>query len=466
MNTLIKLIESWSSTTGTLHSLDEILAWVAARNEGVRVHVRRSSMAPDGFWFYDQAAGEITNRNRSFFQIRGLQQRRDGRVLHEQPVIIQDEIGYLGIICKEFNGVLHLLIQAKIEPGNINKVQLSPTIQATRSNFLQMHGGGRPAYLDYFLQAGHHEIVVDQIQSEQSSRFLKKRNRNILIRVEDEVETLPSHMWMTVGQLKQLLKVDNLVNMDTRTVLSCIPYYQAAGEGDRLATYFKDQSLYRSLCGARPVSWAGIYHDINNYKMFDDTETRLVPLDALDDWAWQGDEYVCRSEASFKLIFCDIEIEGREVKRWSQPLFEAMGRATFALFTAQIDGRRHFLVRLTPEVGCFDGLELGPTVQLEPVETADRHDAVQLLLQKALETDSRGARDSGCLRVHDVLLSEEGGRFYHEENRNLVIEIDPSRVSQLPPGYLWLDFRTLNQLVQTNNVLNIQLRNLLSLLDS
>jgi dTDP-4-dehydro-6-deoxy-alpha-D-glucopyranose 2,3-dehydratase len=462
MNTVSKLVESWISTDGALHSLDEILAWVAARNEEVHVSIRRSSLASDGFWFYDQAAGEITNRNRSFFHIRGLQQLRDGRLLTEQPVIIQDEIGYLGIICKMFNGVLHLLLQAKIEPGNINKVQLSPTIQATRSNFLQKHGGGRPAYLDYFIQAAHHEIVVDQIQSEQSSRFLKKRNRNMLIRVEEDVEVLPSHMWMTVGQVKQLLRVDNLVNMDTRTVLSCIPFYQATGAADRLAAHFEDQSLYRSIFSTRPVSWAGVYHDINNYKMFDDTETRLVPLDALDGWAWQGDEFVCRSEASFKVIFCDIEIEGREVKRWSQPLFEAIGRATFALFTAQIDGRRQFLVRLTPEVGCFDRLELGPTVQLEPVETADRHDAVQILILEALETDLLDASVPGDVRVlYDVLLSEEGGRFYHEENRNLVIEIDPSRLSPLPQGSLWLDFRTLNQLVQTNNVLNIQLRNLL-----
>ena len=55
-------------------------------------------------------------------------------------------------------------MQAKIEPGNINKIQLSPTIQATKSNFTQKHGGRKPNYLEYFLNAVDHEIIVDQIQ--------------------------------------------------------------------------------------------------------------------------------------------------------------------------------------------------------------------------------------------------------------------------------------------------------------
>ena len=136
----------------------------------------------------------------------------DGTIIR-QPVIVQPEIGFLGIICCKFDGVMHFLMQAKIEPGNINKIQISPTIQATKSNFTQKHGGAKPPYLEYFENAAKYEIVVDQIQSEQSSRFYKKRNRNIIIRVDEEVPVLPSHRWMTLAQIKQLMRVDNLVNI-------------------------------------------------------------------------------------------------------------------------------------------------------------------------------------------------------------------------------------------------------------
>lgn len=104
----------------------------------------------------------------------------------------------------------HFLMRTKIEPGNVNCVQISPMIQASKSNFTQKHGGKKLPYLDYFLNAGKYEIVVDQIQSEQSSRFYKKRNRNIILRVEEDIPLLSSHRWMTLGQIKRLMREDNL----------------------------------------------------------------------------------------------------------------------------------------------------------------------------------------------------------------------------------------------------------------
>ena len=64
----------------------------------------------------------------------------------------------------------------------------------------------------------------------------------------------------------------------------------------------------------------------------------------------------------------------------------------------------------------------------------------------------------------DVILSEEGGRFYHEENRNVVVNI-PNDMDIKADGYFWVDLKTLYRLTQINNCLNIQLRNLMSLLE-
>ena len=48
------------------------------------------------------------------------------------------------------DGRLYFLMQAKVEPGNVNKYQISPTIQATKSNFTRAHGGKTPLFFDYF----------------------------------------------------------------------------------------------------------------------------------------------------------------------------------------------------------------------------------------------------------------------------------------------------------------------------
>ena len=115
-------------------------------------------------------------------------------------------------------------MQAKIEPGNLNNVQLSPTLQATKSNYTQVHKGKKPLYLEYFQNAKKNQILLDQLQSEQGARFLRKRNRNIIIQIEEDIEVYDDFIWLSLGQIKKLIMQDNLVNMDTRTVISGISF--------------------------------------------------------------------------------------------------------------------------------------------------------------------------------------------------------------------------------------------------
>ncbi len=458
--TLFSIAQSWCISDSPINPTDAILSWIAERNKTVSVEIHKVPPEENGFWFYDQNEGCIRNQNRSFFTITGYRQTIKDVVI-SQPIILQEEIGYQGIICQEISGVMHFLMQAKIEPGNVNKIQLSPTIQATKSNFTQKHGGKTPPYLEYFLDATKYEVVVDQIQSEQSSRFYKKRNRNIIIRVDEEIPVLPSHKWMTLGQIKRLMSQDNLVNMDTRTVLSCIPFSKLELSRMELLSLFygfSDKPLFCSVFeGEGENRLPQIYQEINNQKMFDETKRQLVPLHKLTDWEMKNGEFICKHPAPFKVIFCDISIEGREVKRWTQPLFEATGVATFGLICCEENGILKFLVKVMPEAGCFDGVELGPTIQQEAVELHPKEDTISKFFWDRLE-NKKGI-------FFDHLLSEEGGRFYHEQNRNVLIRVKKEELPELPKGYFLLDYRTLNELVQVNNSLNIQLRNLLSLLE-
>lgn len=461
-DTLAAITRSWYTTESSLNSTQELLDWIRERNAKTDVQIRKIPLESCGDWYYDNVEGHVRNSGRTFFSVTGYQHTTSDGMLLAQPIMIQDEISYLGVICQEINGVMHFLMQAKIEPGNVNCVQISPTIQATKSNFMQKHGGKAPPYLDYFLNAAKYEVVVDQIQSEQASRFCKKRNRNLLLRVDEEIHVLPTHRWMTLGQIKALMRYDNLVNMDARTVLSCIPFSRlrlSELELLKLSDGFQDKSLFRSVfIGDGEDHLPEIYQYINSFKMFSESRTEFLPLEDLQDWEWRNGEFVCRKPWPFKLIFCDIAIEGREVRHWAQPLFEATGIATFGLLCCEADGMCKFVVRATPELGSFDGLELGPTVQREATPMFRREDNE---LDKLFDERLR----SGEGILFDHLLSEEGGRFYHEQNRNVLLHVRQEELPPLPEGYFLLDYRTLNELVQVNNTLNIQLRNLLSLLE-
>ena len=440
--------------------IEKIKNWIEKLNSNIEVKIKKISLNDSRFWFIDDI-GKIRNSKNSFFYISGLKEtysfNRSLNYTREQPIIVQDEIGYLGIICKEIDGVLYFLMQAKIEPGNINKIQISPTVQATMSNFTQRHGGNKPAYIDYFINASKYNIIVDSIQSEQASRFYKKRNRNMIIVIGDDIEILDNYKWMTLGEIKELMKIDNLVNMDSRTVISCLPLYKILPEiSEKYKKYFFDEMFFSSVFNNDEINCLSIFNKINNYKMFLHQSIELIGLNCLNDWYMNNNEFICNNHYPYKIVFCDISIEGREVKEWDQPLFEAIGNCIFGLFIRSYNGKMEILVKLKHEIGCFDKLEIGPTIQLEPY--FDRLDIVESCFLKYIE------QYKDCI-FYDHFLSEEGGRFYHEQNRNMVVFFNEKIKIDLPDSYMWVDYKTLNYLTQFSYIINIQLRNLMAILE-
>ncbi|MBR9647304.1 NDP-hexose 2,3-dehydratase family protein [Clostridium tyrobutyricum] len=458
---IIKFLESWKNKNGNVNSTSNLLNWIKDLNKTIFARVKECNIQDSTFWFYDDYNGEVLNRKRSFFSIKGIRRFENDKLISEQPIIIQPEIGYLGIICKEIDGVMNFLMQAKVEPGNVNCVQISPTIQATKSNFTRAHGGKLPTYFEYFDNSWKYNVIYDQIQSEQSTRFYKKRNRNMIMEIDDDIEVYSNYKWMTLGQIKEFMKIDNLVNMDTRTVLSGIPFVTTRFSEEELIyieSIFTDKVLFNSIFKTSEINdIANIFQYINNYKMLHEVNNVIVPLNQLVDWKVTDQGITCIKNASFMVRYYNISISGREIQNWTQPLFKAIGKATFGLISCVVGKTRKFLVAARPEIGSFDKIEIGPSIQLESTHNSYYDNEVESLFRKNVEN-----KKSILL---DVILSEEGGRFYHEQNRNVIIEIDINDISNLPKQYFWVDYSTLNFLIQVNNCLNIQLRNLLSLLE-
>ena len=88
----------------------------------------------------------VTNK---FFKIVGIKVKTNFYKKNwDQPIILQNEVGILGIIKNP--KTKKYLLQAKVEPGNINKLQLAPSVQATESNYKGAHGGKKVPYINFF----------------------------------------------------------------------------------------------------------------------------------------------------------------------------------------------------------------------------------------------------------------------------------------------------------------------------
>jgi len=346
----------------------------------------------------------------------------------------------------------------------VNNVQLSPTLQATRSNYSQVHQGKAPRYLEYFKDRKRSKIILDQLQSEQGARFLQKRNRNIIIQIDEDIEVHEDFAWLTLGQIKNLIQYDNLVNMDTRTVISCIPF----GNFDS-----RTMDLFMTIDRTRKHSINGslLESSLNNDKSllsideiiawftelkckFDLNVTK-VPLANVKDWIIDDYEIRHKQNKYFKIIAAEVEISNREVARWMQPLVQPAQEGLIAFVIKKINGVYHFLVQAKLECGNFDILEMAPTVQCLTGNYRNTAKGSLPFVELVLNAPAEAI-------IYDSLQSEEGGRFYREQNRNMIVLAGEEIPVDLPDNYIWMTLNQLYTFLKFNNYLNIQARSLIA----
>jgi oxidase EvaA len=210
-----------------INKLDNIIEWFNKKREESGMLVKEIPINDLDKWSVNDISGDITHESGGFFEVIGVKvsntfDREVGKKGWTQPMIANNPGGILGILMKKINGVPHYLLQAKAEPGNIGKLQLSPTLQATTSNLLKAHGGIKPLFAEYFDEPKNAKIIYAKWQSEDGGRFYLKSNYNMIVEVDDkeDINIPDSFIWVTLFQIKQLLKIENFVGPHIRGIIS------------------------------------------------------------------------------------------------------------------------------------------------------------------------------------------------------------------------------------------------------
>jgi len=447
-------------------TVDETVEWMKRLNRASICEVKRVPLTNMDRWYFDEEQN-LKHETGRFFSIEGVSVRTNKEFMPEwsQPIIIQPEIGLLGILCQKQSGTLRFLMQAKIEPGNINNIQLSPTLQATRSNFTRVHDGASPLFLEYFLNPTGHHVIVDQLQSEQGSRFLKKRNRNMIVEIDprESIACPENFCWLTLRQLKELIKYDNIVNMDARTVLSCI---QVSQTQHTPAAYLEDagyikqrfeldliDSLFtferRSSTTEEIISW------LSSLKMNTVLDVSRCGIKSLREWKVNEDDISHKDGRFFQVIGVRANIGTREVHDWCQPLIRQVEQGIIGFIVKKINDVYHFLVQAKLEVGNFDLLEMAPTVQCITGSYTEPQYEVPYL--EFFTQEAKGKI------LYDSLQSEEGGRFFHEQNRYVVIEVEDNEFPEyIKQNYIWMTLGQIKVFIKFNNYFNVEARSLVA----
>lgn len=376
-------------------------------------------------WFFKN--GKIVHKSGKFFEIIGLA---------NQPFIDQREIGTLGFLIRERKQKKEILIQAKIEPGNSNTIQLAPTCQATKSNSLMVHGGSEPPYSHLFTKE-HPQIISSTLQSEQGSRFFKKRNRNILATSSQNLDIPDSHRWVPVEKVLGLLSEDYLVNTDARSVLTCSPW-------DKLVGWIPFLRLKNSFSKELGLSYKQTVKTDQFEKMKKELITeqkkshleKIVPLDKLAGWKITDLEISPVRKKPFRVRYLKVIAKNREVPEWDQPIIDSYEEGLINLVCGRINGILHFHFSIIIEPGLYNNAELSPTsISLSNYPKA-----------KVIRT---------------VLQSDEGGRFFQDTTRYQVVDIGQADMTL--PGY-WLNLAQIQSLLLNNGWFTNEARSAISLL--
>lgn len=424
-----------------LSGVDEALDWLAERRKAIRCECGILPLEELDQWRTAPGTGDLEHDSGRFFRIEGLQVSTNQGPVGEwrQPIINQPEVGVLGLLVRRVAGDCYGLVQAKMEPGNIDTVQFAPTVQATRSNYTRAHRGAATRYLEQFEGAEPGRVRVDVLQSEQGARFRGKRNRNMVVEVFEDVPVSDGYRWIRLDILRQLHLQDNVVNMCLRSVLSCLAPADSPSE----------RYLHTD---AEVLSWivrAKIRHELS---------TRGVPLAETTGWHRARGAIAHESGKYFSVIGISATAAEREVHQWSQPMIAPRHEGIAALLTKRVAGVDHVLIQAKTEAGYRDNAELAPTVQCitENYRSLPAEQQPKYLAQ---------ATDIGPGRCrYRGYQSEEGGRFYRQQNRYFITEVEPDFPDEPDGDHLWVSLPQLQHLVLHSNYLNIEARSLLSCL--
>ena len=417
---------------------DETIDWRENIQSSSKVNIEFIKFSKMKSWYLSNSKDKIYHSSKKFFRIEGLEikSKDESKFYHNQPIINQDETGILGFIAKKIGKQIFVLVQAKIEPGNLNLVQISPTVQATQSNYKRIHQGKNTKYLNYF-NSKNKKVIFDQLQSEHGSRFYKKRNRNIIIQLNNKIKVYKNFKWISLNDLSKLNSLNNFLNMDCRTVLSSLLYF---GRYDQVKIKL---SRFREI-----AAWLAYQKNQINFI------SSIIPLNKIKGWRISDKSIYSLGKKVFEIKAIRAQISSREISEWDQPIIVPKNMSTNALICKKIYNKYYFLVKTVFEFGNFDKIEIGPTIQSTDIDNKLNSD------QKFYLDYIMNAKPKQIF--HDSLQSEEGGRFYHEQHRNLIIFADKKISTNIPNNYFWLTLKEIAYLNTINNFFNVQFRTLIS----
>ena len=440
---------------------DDLTAWIEQRRAASQLRVEQIAFGQCADWtLKDGALRHVSGR---FFSVKGLYCEEGPPHLKglSQPIIEQPEIGVLGFVVRQAASGWQWLLQAKTEPGNVGGTQIGPSVQATQSNYLQVHGGKPTPMIEMFKAGkGVQNLFVDVEQSEQGDRFDGKYNRNVVAQADPAFEILEDEAWrwFSAAAVRSALARDFTFNTDSRSVLCCSDWALLADEGRLPFDRWRGQAgfgleLKMSFAVSLPHSGFDAAQAIlAQTRSAGPWCVRRVALDAIAGWHQTPMEYACDDPMIDPVVrMYSVHAADREVTNWCQPLFTNRTQGRAVLVCARREGVLRFLLPARTEPGFSERAQFGPSLLTGPSHANPPG------LLAAID-------DASSIEHLGVLQSDEGGRFKDSVARYQIVELTAKQASKFDQPGAWVTLSCIGAMARLRGLMSNELRSCVSLL--
>ncbi len=386
----------------------QILKWLNQQRRKQLLIINKIDLFKLQKWVFNEK--KIYHESKRFFRIVGIKINSNfyKQKIWYQPIIVQNEIGILGII-KNIKTNKYLL-QAKVEPGNVNKIQISPTVQATKSNYSRIHRGKTIPYLEYFLKRNRNF----SIQTEQAFRYFNKKNSNVVSYVSKKIDISKKFRWFSKIEINNLLKKKNLINMDTLSVFS---------------SFINKKKIDFPLNNKKDIlKWKNSL----NQRFF--LKNKIISLKLIRDWKFTKKKIYHRTNEYFSIIGIKVKTNEREINSWHQPIIQGSKMAFAGYLIKKFNNTNHFLCRYILKPGSKESTYTC-SVNTSKLRNYKKNKNLTDFQKKLI---SNYFVNSKVETLYDNILSDEGGRFYHSQIRYMACKLNKKQNIELPENYIWL----------------------------
>jgi oxidase EvaA len=143
-----------------------------------------------------------------------------------QPLVKSAQEGVIGFIVKKIKGIYHFLVQAKLEAGNFDIIELAPTVQCLTGNYRTGLNEYEVPFINEVLNSPDEKIIFKSLQSEEGGRFYREQNLSIITEADDTfpIEVPENYCWLTLNQLQTFIKFNNYLNIQARSLLAAVTF--------------------------------------------------------------------------------------------------------------------------------------------------------------------------------------------------------------------------------------------------